>query len=116
MPDQMGMASVDEFQDALTPADIESRVVSKARAEGVDEHLARAIARSETSGFDPNAVSKKGAQGIMQLMPDTGREMGVTDPFDVDQNIAGGVKYLKQLQGKYGNNWGKIAQAYNAGP
>ena len=61
------------------------------------------------------AISRKGAQGVMQLMPATARGLGVTDPFDVKQNIQGGVKYLAQLNQKY-NDPAKALAAYNAGP
>ncbi len=97
------------------PQDIENNVIAAARAAGVDEHGARAIAKNESS-FQPNAVSLKGAQGVMQLMPGTASDMGSTNPFDSADNIAAGVKYLKQLQDKYGNDWVKIASAYHAGP
>ncbi|MCD6363720.1 MAG: lytic transglycosylase domain-containing protein [Synergistetes bacterium] len=68
------------------------------------------------SGFNPRAVSSKGAMGLMQLMPATARELGVSDPFDIEDNIMGGVKYLRYLSEKYKGNLELILAAYNAGP
>ncbi len=101
------------------PVSVEDSVVAAARRHGVDEHLARAVAANESS-FNPAAVGPavngQNARGVMQLMPGTAKDMGVTDPMDADQSIEGGVKYLGQLQKKYGNDWTKVAQAYHAGP
>ena len=72
---------------------MEAAIQKNARAYGVDESLVWAVVRQE-SGFNPGAVSPKGAMGLMQLMPGTAAAVGVTDPFDVDQNLAGGIKYL----------------------
>jgi soluble lytic murein transglycosylase-like protein len=67
------------------------------------------------SDFDPDAVSRDGAQGLMQLMPGTAKDMGVTDSFDSRQNIEGGTKYIKQQIDKY-DSVEKALAAYNAGP
>ena len=80
---------------------------------GVPENLLKAVAKAE-SGFQADAVSSCGAQGIMQLMPSTAKSLGVTNSFDPEQNIMGGAKYLGSLLGKYGD--AKLAlAAYNAG-
>lgn len=81
----------------------------------VDPALIKAIIRAE-SGFDRYAVSKKGAQGLMQLMPGTAKEMKVSDPFNPDQNIAGGVRYFRSLLKMFNGNVVLSLAAYNAGP
>ncbi|HJU26104.1 MAG TPA: lytic transglycosylase domain-containing protein, partial [Rhodanobacteraceae bacterium] len=67
------------------------------------------------SGFNPRALSYKGAQGLMQLMPGTASDLGVTNPFDVGQNIRGGAQYLASLLRDFGGNVSLAAAAYNAG-
>jgi len=84
------------------------------RLYGVDPDLTRAIIWVESRG-NPRSVSPKGARGLMQLMPGTARAMGVTDPFDVDQNIRGGLRYLKNLLDRLGR-LERALWAYNAGP
>lgn len=81
----------------------------------VSKHLIKAVVAAE-SCFDTNAVSRAGAAGLMQLMPATARSLGVSDPFDVDQNLRGGIKYLSQLSEQFDNNHKLVLAAYNAGP
>ncbi|WFR58448.1 lytic transglycosylase domain-containing protein [Anaerocolumna sp. AGMB13025] len=80
----------------------------------VPVNLLKAIGKQE-SGFDSKAVSRCGAQGIMQLMPATAASLGVTDSFDAEQNIMGGAKYISQLLDKYDGNSSLALAAYNAG-
>lgn len=82
---------------------------------GVDPNLVAAMAFRE-SRFDPNAVSRRGAQGVMQLMPKTARALGVKDAFDPRQNILGGAKYLKYLLDRFDGDVTLTLAAYNAGP
>jgi hypothetical protein len=85
------------------------------RAHRLSPALVKAIIRAE-SGGERFAVSPKGAQGMMQLMPPTARYLNVSDPFDPVENIEGGVKYLKELLGTFGGNLVHAVAAYNAGP
>jgi soluble lytic murein transglycosylase-like protein len=78
-------------------------------------NLVRAIMHAE-SAFDPNALSAVGASGLMQLMPQTAREMYVKDIFDAKDNIEGGVRYLRVLANEFDGDMVKIVAAYNAGP
>lgn len=85
-----------------------------AKATGVDEAWLRAIAHAE-SAFDPRALSPKGAQGVMQLMPEVSKEYGVSDPLSAAQSIDAGARHLKLLSRRYGNDRVLVAAAYNAG-
>ncbi len=80
----------------------------------IDERLLHAVIRAE-SDYDRNAVSRKGAMGLMQLMPETGRQYGVEDFFDPEQNIRAGAKHLKSLLDRYFGNTRLALAAYNAG-
>jgi len=93
---------------------ISDLVEKSAKAHQVDPLLVHSIIKVE-SNYDPNAISRKGAQGLMQLMPGTARDLGVTDSFDPGQNIEAGVRYLKELQDFYKDDRLALA-AYNAGP
>ncbi len=97
-----------------TPA-IEQLVQTNSAAQGVDPDLIRAVMANE-SAFDPNATSSAGAQGLMQLMPQTAAEVGVTNSYDPSQNVAGGTRYLRTLLDKFGGNLTNAVAAYNAGP
>ena len=86
----------------------------RAREYGVRPELVMAVIKAE-SNFDSDAVSSKGAQGLMQLMPRTAAAMGIKDPFNPEENIAGGTQYLSKLLKMFGNERLAVA-AYNAGP
>ena len=93
---------------------IEKLIRQVSEQHGVDPELVRAVAKAE-SNFNPYAVSYKGAQGIMQLLPGTAKRFGVSNVFDPKQNIEGGVKFLKFLIGMFPDNLPRILAAYNAG-
>lgn len=102
------------FSTSSRSAPYEAAISEHARREGVAADLVRAVIQVE-SAFNPRAVSEKGAMGLMQLMPATAKDLGVTDPFDPDQNIRGGVAYLKQLLTRYNQKVELALAAYNAG-
>jgi len=89
-------------------------IASAAREFGVDEAIVRAIIHAE-SAYNPTALSRAGAQGLMQLMPATARRFGVSDSFDASQNIRGGVQYLSWLLKRFNGNLQLAAAGYNAG-
>jgi soluble lytic murein transglycosylase-like protein len=90
-------------------------IAEHAQAHNVRSDLVRAVVQVE-SAFNPNARSPKGAMGLMQLMPSTAREFGVTNAFNPMENIRAGVAYLRQLLDRYSNNEELALAAYNAGP
>ena len=98
----------------LNPEAFRAEIASAAGQHGVDEAIVRAIIHAE-SAFNPNALSRVGAQGLMQLMPATGRRFGVTNAFDPSQNIQGGVRYLAWLLKRFNGNLTLAAAGYNAG-
>lgn len=102
--------STDDTGDGRYDAEIDAASAQ----EGVDPALVRAIVAHE-SGFDANATSPAGAQGLMQLMPATARGLGVTDSYDPQQNIAGGTHLIRTLLDRYDGNLPLALAAYNAG-
>jgi soluble lytic murein transglycosylase-like protein len=100
--------------DPLPAAELDKLVLENSQQQGVKEDLIRGVI-AEESGARPCAVSWKGAQGLMQLMPATAEQFGVKDPFDPRQNVEGGTKLLKQLLTKYNNDVSLALAAYNAG-
>jgi hypothetical protein len=100
--------------DPMPAADLDKLVEQNSEQQGVKAELIRAVIAQE-SGARPCAVSPKGAQGIMQLMPATSEQFGVKDPFDPKQNVEAGTKLLKQLLTKYNSDVKLALAAYNAG-
>ena len=100
--------------NALPPEVMDKLVVQAATAKQVDPKLVHSIIQVE-SGYDPNAVSRKGAMGLMQLIPDTAKRFGVENPFDPTQNIHGGVSYLRYLLDMFKGDVTLSLAAYNAG-
>jgi len=112
---KVGMADRGTFSSYLEKTNNLDDIFERAsRKYNVPVNLLKAIAKAE-SDFNPNAVSKAGAQGIMQLMPGTAKELGVTDPFDPEQNIMGGSKYIADLLKRYNGDTKLALAAYNAG-
>jgi soluble lytic murein transglycosylase-like protein len=107
-------SKIDFAKTALNLEAFKDEIAAAASATGVDVSLLRAVIHAE-SAFNPMAVSNKGAQGLMQLMPGTAGDLGVTDAFDVGQNISGGARYLAQLLKDFNGNTQLATAAYNAG-
>jgi soluble lytic murein transglycosylase-like protein len=99
----------------VTTQQIQTLIDAAANKYGISPTLLQAVAQKE-SGYDANAVSSAGALGVMQLMPGTDRDMGVTDPFDPAQNIDAGAKYLAQQLHTFGGDAALALAAYDAGP
>lgn len=107
--------AVSSHETVTSPAELEDIFNRAAKEYDIDVNLLKAVAKTE-SNFNTNATSSAGAMGVMQLMPDTAKYLGVTDAYDPEQNIMGGAKYLSQMLNKYDNNISLALAAYNAGP
>jgi len=119
-------AEVDQYLGKSQPAqnslgstgfsqlEIDAAIDKAAAKHNVDPNLVRALVKVE-SNFNPNAVSRKGAMGLMQLMPQTARQLNLTNPFNPEQNVDAGVRHLKQLLESYGGDVRLSLAAYNAG-
>ena len=112
---EMKTRNFSEHANQMPDNGLGTLIKKHARMHGVDARLVWAVMRHE-SGFNSQAVSPKGAMGLMQLIPSTAALMGVSDPFDVEQNISGGVRFLKLCLTKFNNNVVWALAAYNAGP
>jgi len=117
---------VNNTRDILQNADFRSRfrhkkerlfhliILQEAGRHEIDPALVKAIIMAE-SGYNPNAISEKGAKGLMQLMPSTAQALGVEDAFNPQQNISGGVRYFKRLVNRFDGDIKLALAAYNAG-
>jgi soluble lytic murein transglycosylase-like protein len=107
--------SVPEKPATPPPVSLEQHVARAGETNGVDADFIRSVIQAE-SGANPKAVSRKGAQGLMQLMPATATKLGVKDSFDPAQNVNAGAQFLRELLERYHGDAAKALAAYNAGP
>ena len=100
---------------SVSKREIETLIDKYSQKNDLDSDFVKALVRQE-SGFNPKATSKCGAMGLMQLMPQTAQGLGVTNPYDIEQNIAGGTKYLRSMIDRFNGDEKLALAAYNAGP
>lgn len=108
-------AAPSQARDPAVPGSIDGIIQKASRRYAVDAGLIKAVVKAE-SNFNPKAVSSAGAQGLMQLLPATARQLGVTNPFDPEQNVMAGSRFLKELLERYDGNLDAALAAYNWGP
>ncbi|MCC5911606.1 MAG: lytic transglycosylase domain-containing protein [Clostridiaceae bacterium] len=104
-----------ELSSSKSPDDFDTIINSAAKKYNLSPALIKSVMKAE-SNFNPNALSKAGAQGLMQLMPSTANQLGVKNVWDPQQNIEGGSKYLRNLLNQYNGDLTLSLAAYNAGP
>ncbi len=107
--------TIDEFRALAPELRYEALIQEAAKKHNLNPELIRAVMRAE-SAFNPNAVSRVGAKGLMQIMPGLAKDLGVTDPFDPRQNVMAGARYLRQLLDAHRGNIALTLASYNAGP
>jgi soluble lytic murein transglycosylase-like protein len=113
---RLSRSTLQEFRVAAASGHPVERSIQQAAAKyNLSPELICSVIRAE-SNFQADAVSPAGAKGLMQLMPETARELGVANPFDVQQNIDGGSRYLRQMLDRFGGDLKRALAAYNAGP
>ncbi|MDB4972629.1 MAG: Lytic transglycosylase catalytic [Myxococcaceae bacterium] len=111
----LGMLAAHRISCPFHSDDVEEALREASARHGVPYRLVLSVARTESS-LKHTVISSTGAMGVMQLMPNTARELGVDDPFSIEQNVDGGVRYLKLLLTTYRGNVRRALAAYNAGP
>lgn len=114
-PQTTSLSLATPTQPKIAPVSLNQVVNGAGERHQIDPDFINSVIRAE-SGFNSRAVSKKGAQGLMQLMPQTASQLGVANSFDPDANVEGGTKYLRELLEKYHYDVNKALAAYNAGP
>ncbi|RDY29054.1 lytic transglycosylase domain-containing protein [Romboutsia weinsteinii] len=111
--------NTNKIESSINDININSRIDKAiddaSKKYNIDENLIRSIIKVE-SNFNPNVVSSAGAKGLMQLMPQNCKALGVTDPFDIEQNIDAGTRHIKEYIDKYNGNIEMGLMAYNGGP
>lgn len=112
---QLATAPAPPDCEAAKPADVRALIEKESAKQKIDPKVVQAVVEAE-SAYVPCAVSPVGAMGLMQLMPATADELGVTDPYNAEQNVAAGTQYLKLMLDRYGGDLTKALAAYNAGP
>ncbi|MHC1782833.1 MAG: lytic transglycosylase domain-containing protein [Anaerolineaceae bacterium] len=114
LADLFGLSTTSTNKSAST-GDFQKIIAEASAKYGVDSNLVEAVIQAE-SNFDPSAISSAGAEGLMQLMPATAENLGVSDSLDPEQNVDGGVRLLRTLLNSYDGNVSLALAAYNAGP
>jgi hypothetical protein len=112
---QVAPSTTCAFHTSSQHASLAEQIEHVALEQGIAIKLLQAVAQTE-SGFAPCALSPKGAMGIMQIMPETARDLGLANPWDSQQNLTAGAKYLRQLLARYNGDLRLALGAYNAGP
>ncbi|NIK11339.1 lytic transglycosylase domain-containing protein [Alkalibacillus almallahensis] len=112
---QAGEGNLSVDTSDVEPSQFDDMIQNVAERFNLDQDLLKSVINAE-SNFNPEAISNAGAQGLMQLMPQTAEALGVTNPFDPQQNIEGGARYLRDMLNRYDGNLENALAAYNAGP
>ena len=113
MMDKMGDGKY-PCAESASASEVDNIIEQVSQKVGIDQNLVKLVAKAE-SGKDQSCISNRGAIGVMQLMPDTAKGLGV-NPYNTAQNIEGGAKYLKEMLGQFNGDVAKALAAYNAGP